>query len=472
MCTERTMGQDDPAPAPDAVDLDLTSPRRAFSALSLLSVVTLLSTAMSVATNKAIAVLAGAEGVALMGLYRGLGAFILGAATCGSNLLVLQRISVARTEAERSEVIATAGLLVVLQGLFVFSVATTLPGSLARWLLGSEASGGQALEIQVVLGMAFFNIVLQTVTAILKGQPNVKPVAILQLATAMASLLAIFPLLRLGRIGLAVNVGSGSVAGVFLGLFFILAIYRPRVAHVKLSESWATLVGAGTSSLWLIFQSFALMGGMLILQSMVNRHYGLTALGHYTAALLVVDTAVMVIMSSVRSHVLPTLGRLENPAAKASFFSRMFVVQLAANALAAITLVLGARFVLRMLFSGALAEGADFLAVLGVSLIGQSLIWSCNTLLLHKGDVRTFVILDVVWMTLLLAGAAAAVWLSLPPVWVAWVYTVSSLVSGMLYVCAVRLRYRGEFISAGLVGRAVFGLILVLTSYGASRVGG
>ena len=175
------------------------------------------------------------------------GAFVVGAAM-GSNV-ILQRISVARTETERSDIIAAAGLLVGLQGFFVLLVAMLLPGALARWLFGSDGGGDQTLEIQIVIGMAFFNIVLQTVTSIVKGQPNVKPVAILQLATALASLMAIFPLLRLGRIGLAMNVGSGSVVGACLGLFFILLIFRPKLGEMTLSKSWAALAGAGTSSL-------------------------------------------------------------------------------------------------------------------------------------------------------------------------------------------------------------------------------
>lgn len=448
---------------------EFADPRRLLSAFSLVSSVTLLSTGMSVATNKAIAVLAGAEGIALMGLYRGLGAFIVGVVTCGSNVLILQKVSAARSEGERADLIAATALLVSLQGLLVLAVAMLAPGALAHWLFGTDRRAGHILEIQIVVCMAFVNLVLQAATSILKGQPEVRPVALLQTATAAASLLAIFPLLRLGGVGLALNVGSGSVVGACLGLFFIAKIFRPKLGEKPISERWAILVRTGTSSLWLIAHSLILAGGALAIQSIVNRSYGLSALGSYMAAVLIIDTAVMVLMSSARSYTLPALGRLESTGAKETLFSRMFALQLAANTAASLALIFGARLILRILFSDPLADGADILAVLGVSLIGQSIGWSYNTLLVHKGDISLFVFLDVVWMVCLSITILIAARLSLPLIWIAWINALSYLVGAVAYACAARLKYGEGFSNSRLAGQGAASLAVVLLAYGIFR---
>ena len=46
----------------------------------------------------------------------------------------------------------------------------------------------------------------------------------------------------------------------------------------------------------------------MAVQAIISRRSGLETLGIYNAAALVVDTAIMVMMSSVRTFFLPTLG--------------------------------------------------------------------------------------------------------------------------------------------------------------------
>ena len=366
-----------------ALDAHLASPRKILSAFSVASAGTLLATVLSVGTNKIIAVMTGAEGVALMGLYRGLGAFILGAVTSGSNLLVMQKVSAARSESERSDLISATALLTILQGLIIFLAAILAPDAISRSLFGSQQKAGGILEVQIVLGMTFLNLATQAAIAILKGQPDVKPVTILQVATSTASILLIFPLLQLGRVGLAINVGSGSAVGACLGIFFIFKLFRPKFNEKGLKERWTLLTSAGTSPLWLIAHSVGLSAGMLSIQSLINRRYGLEALGYFTASMLIIDTATMVLMSSARTYILPALGRLESMATKEALFRRMFTLLLAANTAAALALILGAPLILRILFSGQLVGGTEFLAAVAFSLIEP--LDELQRLLLHRG---------------------------------------------------------------------------------------
>lgn len=425
---------------------------------------------MSVGTNKAIAVLGGAEGVALSGLYRGLANFILSVVTCGSNILILQKVSASQSDDERGTYISAAGLLLLMQGLVIFTAAILAPAILARWLFGFDGLKGQLLEVRIVLGMAFLNLLLQTLTAIVKGQPDMRPVVSLQITSAAASLLLIFPLLQLGPVGLALNVGSGSLAGTILALFFVFRIFRPKLHMHSLGNSLKLLSGVGASSLGLIAHSLGLGAGLLTLQSIVNRHYGLAALGSYTASMLILDTVAMVLMSSTRTYLLPALGRLLDEEERERLFTRSLTILLTANTAASVILILGSKFALQLLFSDELAVGADFLAALGISLIGLSFAWSYNTYLLHKGEYRLFVALDIAWMACLLGATGIALQHDLSLIWIAWIHSASCLACGIAYACAVRIRFGSALASTNVAIQGMVSLLVVLSAYGASHL--
>lgn len=449
---------------------DLTSTRRIMAAFSLMSLATLAAVFLSVLTNKAIAVFAGAEGVALSGLYRGLGAFALSAATCGSTTIVLQRVAATRSRRESSEVISAALLLLALQAILIAVFALAAPDLIAAWLFGPPASAALRIEIQVVLAMAFFNLALQTVTAMIKGQPDMRPVAALMIATSAGSLAVIYPLLMHGRLGLAVSVGSGGVLGSIVGAFFVLRIFRPSILGDGFSAIQKHLSEFGTASLWLIAQSLGMAGGALIVQGMINRHYGLGGLGQYNAAMLIRETTVMVLMGSARTYALPVLGRLNENGRKEIFFSRTLRLLLAANCTAALALIFGSRLILRLLFSKEFVPASDMLTVFGFSLIGLSFAWSYNTFLLHKGDIATFVVLDLLCMTALIGSAWLGVRLGMPLVYFAWAYSLCYALCGAAYAAVVRWKYGGGYLTPSDASLGVLSLGVLAAACAVSRL--
>lgn len=413
---------------------------RLLAAFSVLSSATLFAVVFSVMTNKAIALLAGPEGIAMMGLYRTLGAFVSGTITMGFATIVVQRVSNARDQSEIDSVLGAASLLFLIQAALVAVVAIVAAEPLGRWLLGSSFTGVTPVEVRLVLAMALVNLLLGLVTAALNGQSDIRPITTVYLATSVSSFLLIFPLLALGRKGLAVNVGSGGIVGACLGLYYLRKLFRFSLSGAW-ARKWATLRASVSTSVWLIAQNLAVLGGLLSIQKVVGRSHGLEALGGFNAAMLVVDTAVMAIMSSARTYTLPSLGRLSDEAQKRALLSRVLALRVVAATAVSAALIFGARPVLTILFSSRFADATDVMTILGFSLVASSFSWSYNSFLLHKSDMRSYVLIDMAWIASMYLAVWTCGFLGLSVNAMAWSYTGSCVLSAALYAAFCRRRY-------------------------------
>lgn len=440
------------------------------SAIWTASSASMAAIALAVLTSKIIALQAGPQGIALVGMFRSLGGIVSGVFALGSATVLMARVSNAASTEEAGDAVGAFLLLLLLQLPLVAVAAIFFADPIAAWLFGSAAVD-RASEVRLVLLMGFVNLTLQTLTAVLRGQGNVKHSARVQLATAAASLVFIVPLLAMGGTGLAVNVGSGSVIGSGLAAFYIWRAYGSSIVFGSLSRRWALLRQSLRPSLQVTFQSVLLIGSALAVQSVVNKHYGLQDLGAYNAATMVLDTAVLILMSAMRSYLLPQLGKLREKADKDRFFSQMLAAMLILATGAALPMIFGSEYIVLVLFSSKFANTGALISIYGLAMIGQVVIWSFNTYLLHKNDVIVFVALDSLWALGYAAAALACAKLGLPLEAVVWCFVLSSFIHAGLYaLLTVRAHGAGLFNrrNARLTGQC---LIVAGSGYALSRAG-
>jgi len=450
---------------------DAGSLGRILAAFRLTSSATLLTLFLGVAATKLIAVIGGPSAIALMGLYRNLGALVSRSLILGLDTVIVQKISTATGKRQVTEVIGAAFLLLALQAAAILLLGLFGAGMVAGWLFGAAPTANQVLEVRVVLAMAFANLALQTMTAVLSGQVNLKQVALVGVASAVVTLGAIYPLLLLGNVGLAINVGSGSIAGAALAMFYVWKVYQPSFRDPALAERWRALREAMSRSAFLIIHPVVMMGSLLAVQSIVHRHFGMPALGAYNAATTILDTGLMVLMSSAKTYFLPSLGQLEEHDDKAAFLNRVLSLNLAITSVAAVALLFGAPLIVLVLFSARFGGTADLVATFSLALVGQAFIWSYSTFILHHANYRLFFLLDLVWAAILVGGTLACAWLRLPLGAVAWVYAASYLVSGLLYAGVTAATYGAGMLSRRNMALGALALLWVGAGYGVSRLG-
>lgn len=438
----------------------------AFRLTALATVTTLLC---GVATTKLIAVIGGPAAIALMGLYRTLAALFSRGLMLGFDTVIVQRISRANGKAEVAGTVRAIVLLIMLQGVALLVVGIAGASVLARWIFGPGCPRSASAEVQIVLAMAFANLVTQILTAALNGQVNLRQVATVGIVSSLASIAVIYPLLRLGRIGLAFNVGSGSIVGAAVALFYVQRAYGPGIWGVRYREAWGDLRNAAACSSFLIIHPFLMMGSILAVQAMIQRRYGIGALGTYVAATTVMDTVLMVLMSSVKTYFFPSLGKVQGED-KARFMNRVLTLNLATTSFGAVGLAFIARIAVIALFSSRFSNAADMVAMLSVSLLGQAMIWSYSSYILHEGNYGLFFTLDLVWAGTLVSGTWLCCRLNLPFSAVGVIYVASYSLSGLLYAGASAAKYGRRLLSPSSMRVGIAVTCWVLGAFAVTRL--
>lgn len=444
-------------------------PRNALLGLTTLSGATAAATVLSILTNKAIALATGAEGIAVMGLYRGIASVVRSAGTLGYNTLLMQRMSLAQDREESPNVLSAAAIFLGLQAAATCVLAALWPEAFSQAIFGSHDGAAVPGIIRVVLVMAFVNIALETVLSLLKGSGAIKDLAGVQLATAGTSLLLILPLLRMGYLGLAFNVGSGGVVGAAVGAWWVWRRHYSSRSGFRLRAGWGLLRETTSSSLVLAFFGVLLLGTNLGVRSLVGRGWGLPALGIFTAALMVADTLAIIVMSSMRTILLSGLGRLEDESEKSILSSQMMQAGLAVMTLSGLAVILAGRPLLWLLYSDQFTKAAAVLSIMCLSLAAQAVSWHCHTLFLHRNKITSLAILDTTWCpvvflgTLLCARQAASLEI------LGWVYTLGFAFQAGAYAVAARLVFGREAFSGRQAGSALACMAALLCGFGLTR---
>lgn len=417
-------------------------PPRLIASFSLMSIATLVAVAVGLATNKIIAISVGPEGLAMLGIYRSLSAWAGQALGMGYAFIFVQRLAAARGRSEIGEVFGAALLVTGVQAFIVFLVAALAAPIVAAWIFGPDQSPSQTTPVRVVLGMTFASLLLQMGVSFLRGKAALNSIAAVQFAAAITSLVLVIPLLELGNRGLAILVGAGSVSGACLASFLAWRHYRPVAGEISIDRAWSLLNSTTVDSLLVTIQAVLAPGALLYLQSQLGSTRGMGPLGQYLAGLLVIDTLVISLLSSIRTYLLPALGRADSEPERSRTFSLYLRLSLFVVSAAGVLLILASGPLARALFSDRFYGGGRILSILALSLPGQVLCWAFNTFLLHKDRLKYNVFLDMTFFVAFVAFGSLILKNGYTELAVAWIYSLCYLIWGTLFV-AVSVRTFG-----------------------------
>ena len=162
----------------------------------------------------------------------------------------------------------------------------------------------------------------------------------------------------------------------------------------------------------------------------------------------ILDTALMVIMASARTFVLPSLGQIKEPEARARVVNRVLRLNLILASAATLATTAGAPLLIPLLFSSRFERAIEILPPFSLALVGQAFVWSYVVPYLHHARYRLFFTLDLIWAAVYLASTALVVGRHAPLAAAAWAYSGSYWVSGILYtIVAVRV-FGGHMLEA------------------------
>ncbi len=410
------------------------------AALRISSVASLITIVFGIGTNKLLAVYAGTEGVALIGLYRTLTTILVSALALGLNEVLMQRLSTTQEPARIGQLLSAGWTIVLTQTVVLALLALLAAPVIASFMFGALATP-RLVEVRLVIILATGVLFLQSVTAALNGLGLVREVSRVGLVTSLLTLLTTYPFLRLGHVGLAFIIGATCYIGGILGGFYLARSASAAAFHFRPLRSFAAtreaLPFSGSLALLPVWST----GAILIIQASLARHFGTDRFGVYAAASMLESTSILVLTSSMRSYLMPQLGRLQDHGAKRQLVERMLMVLFGLLLLGASTIYLGADLIIRLLFSGKFSDAKPILCVLTLSMPGQIVVWFCAMFLFNQGDFRIVGILEVVIAALRVVGTLTCLSLRLPLISIAWVHGAAFSISAATYVIAVAYRH-------------------------------
>lgn len=427
---------DTTAPLPLKKSLAFKPPslRTLLPTVSLFSSITVFTLFFGILSNKIIALFLGAPGVGQLGIFRSLASTVSGVLALGFSTVFMQDVSVDKSQEKQNEIISASLTLALVQAVILFVLGAFLVGPLTHWLIGPSPTLEDEKSLRVVLAMAWVIIQLQNVISILRGLGDIKALVRTQVTTSIATVLCIYPLVKLGNLGLALNVGMGSAIALFLSIYFLLRKTAVSFNGNSVSRGLSYLKQASGSSLIITWQTFATTGGFLLFQSLLQKSSGLEFLGNFAAAYMILDTSTNVLMASVRGYFLPQFGELKTDEEKAALLNKMIELLLLLATLGIACLGLFSEMAITLMFSKQFETAPTLLMILSFSLLGSVFSWSYNTLMLHKKASHLFTLADTLWMGAILIAASLSYFLKWNPLWPVLFYSGASLISVFLYL--------------------------------------
>ena len=412
-----------------------------FSAFKILTGATLLTVVLGIATTKIIAIVAGTNGIALIGLYRNLISMVVTILSMGMSTVIVQRISTTTDIDTRDELIRTVILLLLFQIAVVVMLSLFFSETISIWMFGPHADSSHPLWIKIVLLMAIGTMIMQAMIAVLNGKVNLKPITIINVVSSISTFVLVFPLIKTGDIGLAFVVGSGSMIGACLGISMVWRIYGLRIRSLPATITSGNFLSKLPVSGYLSLHPIVMATTFLGIQVIVNKNYGVNGLGFYNAVTTIETTSVMLIMSSVRSYYLPVLGQLDSQVDKEVFVNNMITMLTLFLLPISVCLILGSKYILWILYSDKFVPAANLLALQSMVLVLHAYSWCYAFYLNHKAHYGTYLILDGIWASLLIGGAWYLSSHGFPLIAVFINYLVATLILLSLYLIVIRTRY-------------------------------
>lgn len=440
--------------------MDSLAVRKIISSFSFMSGATLLTIIMGMATNKMIAVFAGTEGIGIVGLFRNFLGFVVPVLTAGTTTVIVQMISTSSTPKKMSEIVSSVFNLFFFQVIVAVLAAIFLSGYISSWLFPTAINNAYVDEIRIVFAMAIAVLFSQSMIALINGKVNLKKVTVVNIVTALSTLVLTYPLVQLGGTGLAFIVGSGSIVGSVAGLYYVRKIYKNELHRIEFSLAIIKNIRSFPVSIWLLVHPLIVSATFLNIQVIVNKYYGINDLGIYTAVAMLETTTIMLLMAAMKTYYLPTLGQMKTQLEKEDFVNKVLSLLILAVFPFVITLIFCAKIILWLLFSKEFQTGSNILAIQSMAMLAQVFSWCYAMYLLHEGRYGIYLIIDSIWAIFLFCSMWYVASNGYPLIAIPTIYFIGSIISLMLYiVTAHRLYGKGMLNKRNIV----LGLVAFLT---------
>ncbi len=368
--------------------------QKIIGATALFGGVQVINMLCSLIRNKVIAVLLGAEGVGVIGLFNGAIEMVSSLTGMGLRQSSVRDVSASKTTEALKRIVAIVrklSLLVGLLGSMVFIGAAPL---LSRFTFGSD----EYLWGFVILSASLlFNALSSGEQAILQGSGRLKIFARSTVAGSVASLLVSLPLYYIWE--MAGIVPSLLLASFFTLLFNYIASCKSKVQSQKISVKEAVKEGSPMLKLGIYMTISGFMTTLMsyIFIAWLNRYSSTAEVGYYQAGFTLVTRYVGLIFAAMATEYYPRLSSVQNDNKAVSLqVSRQIESSLLMLLPIIALFLIFQEWIIKLLYASQFAVVTDYAGWAMPGVLFKAISWSLGFILLAKGEGRLFLITELI----------------------------------------------------------------------------
>lgn len=289
-----------------------TSYGNIFKTTFLFGFVQVFNILVKVGLNKVVAILLGAEGMGIIGIYNTVINMIKSGAGLGINQSAVRDISEANTKNDFSRFSRTISLtnkIILFTSLIGIVVTIVLSNQLSRWTFGDNTKTLSFIWLSIVVGI---NVYVDGQLAILKGMRQLRSLAKANIWGALAGLISAIPFYYLyGKDGIVPSLIITAFASLFFSNYYVKKIKYKRII-LKISEiirESQTMVKMGLALMLVTF-----VGAVfdMIIATYISRFGSLADIGFYNAGATIITSYFGIVITAMSTDYYPRISAVHD----------------------------------------------------------------------------------------------------------------------------------------------------------------
>lgn len=379
-----------------------TSYGNIFKTTFLFGFVQVFRAIMSIVKNKIAAILIGAEGIGILGMFFSTIQMIQTGAGLGVNQSAVRDISEAKGTNDYnrfSTIISVTNKVILYTGLLGCLITLCLSYWLSEWTFGDTTH----IVGYCILALAVaFNIMSESKQAILKGMRQLKALAYASMLGSIAALVTSVPLYYFfGKEGIVPEILVSSIVAILVSEYYVKKIvYTPKELTIRdtLREA-KPMVKMGVS---LMLMTFLQTVAAFIINAYIRSVGGLEDVGYYAAGTAILDSYFGIIITALMTDYYPRIAAVNQDNEKLQDeLNKQSLVSIVLCCPMFILFMTMLPFFIRLLYSDSFLPAVDFIKWS----IYYTLITVCSNqvdmILVAKFNSKVFLTLSVLFRILL-----------------------------------------------------------------------
>ena len=373
-----------------------SSYRQIFKATSLFGGVQVFNILIGIVKNKFVAVLLGATGVGIIGLFNAPLQLILSVTGLGITFSAVRDISEAHASNDQSKI---AKAIITLRrwswfaGLLGVVLTAALAPFLSKWTFGDHEYTWAFIWLSVTL---LFQTISKGQIAILQSLRRLKDLAKASVFGSLVGLFTSVPMYYFfGIRGIVPSLVATAVTAIILSWYFSRKV---KIELLKMSFHDTFHYGENMVKLGLVITFTGIVGFLTsyILNASINRIGGVDQVGFYNAGWNVIGQSTSLVFTAMTTDYFPRLSAINQDETK----MRVLVNQQAEMVILILSpiiiLLIGAMpIVIRLLYTSAFLPVVIFANWTLLSILLKGLVWPIGFIFPAKGDVKTFGLIEI-----------------------------------------------------------------------------